>query len=108
MCFGAAQQEQQGAISVLAAAALGVAILIAALALDLGHVYWVKRDLQKAADLASISALANVALAPAIAQQVARDNNFDPAQTGNTFTVTVGIYNWDTRTFAAGGGGRIA
>ena len=57
------QQQQKGVISVLAAVALGAAIVVAALAVDLGHVFWVKRDLQKAADLASLSAVTNLSQA---------------------------------------------
>jgi uncharacterized membrane protein len=100
------QHRQQGAISVMAAMALGVAIAVAALALDLGHIFWLRRDLQKAADLASLSALSasnNTAQASVIAQQFAKENGFDSAVEGNTLTVTTGIYNWTTRVFAPGG-----
>jgi uncharacterized membrane protein len=99
------QQRQQGAISVLAAVALGVSITVAALALDLGHVFWLKRDLQKAADLASLSAVTSLSNATAIAQSIALANNFDyqNAATANNLTVTTGIYDWTTRAFAPGG-----
>lgn len=102
----ALQQRQNGVISVLAAVALGTAIVVAALALDLGHLFWVKRDLQKAADLASLSALTdinnpNLINATAIAQSIALTNNAD--LTADKVTVFTGIYNWTARTFAAGG-----
>lgn len=99
------QQRQQGAISVLAAVALGVSIAVAALALDLGHVFWLKRDLQKAADLASLSAVTSLSDATAIARSIALANNFDyqNAATANNLTVTTGIYNWTSRTFVPGG-----
>lgn len=99
------QQRQQGAISVLAAVALGVSIAVAALALDLGHVFWLKRDLQKAADLASLSAVTSLSNATAIARSIALANDFDyqNAATANSLTVTTGIYNWTSRTFVPGG-----
>lgn len=97
--------RQKGAISILAAGALGVSIAVAALALDLGHVFWVKRDLQKAADLASLSALTDLSQATAIAQNIALANNFDynHAATSNSLTVATGIYDWSARAFTAGG-----
>src|SRR5512145_2620733 len=99
------QQRQRGVISVLAAVTLGVSIAVAALALDLGHVFWVKRDLQKAADLASLSALTSLGNASAIAQQVALENKFDyqNAATANSLTVTTGAYDWTSYTFSPGG-----
>lgn len=89
----------------MAAAALGVSIIVAALAVDLGHIFWVKRDLQKAADLASLSALTGLDQATAIAQQIAKENNFDYQNdaTANSLTVTAGVYDWTSRAFSAGG-----
>lgn len=100
-----ARQRQAGVIGVLAAVTLGVAIAVAALAVDLGHIFWAKRDLQKAADLASLSALTDLSRASAIAQQIAKENNFDyqNAATANSLTVTTGIYDWTNRAFAPGG-----
>ena len=97
--------RQKGAISVLAAVALGVSIAVAALALDLGHIFWVKRDLQKAADLASLSALTNLGNASTVAQQVALENKFDyqNAATANSLTVMTGVYTWNSYTFSPGG-----
>lgn len=105
MFSGSTRQRQQGAISVLAAAALGVSIAVAALALDLGHVFWLKRDLQKAADLASLSALTDLGQATGIAQSIALENDFDyqDAATANSLVVMTGRYDWSTRSFAAGG-----
>ncbi len=99
----ATRQRQHGVISVLAAVTIGAAVLIAALAVDLGHVFWVQRDLQKAADLASLSALSNLGSATLIAQQIAKENKFDYEKAGNSLTVTTGIYDWTNRTFAPGG-----
>jgi uncharacterized membrane protein len=102
MCFRPArQQRQQGVISVLAAAALGVAIAVAALALDLGHVFWVKRDLQKAADLASLSAVTDLGNAVAVARDIALIN--DPDLTAADVNANPGIYDWSARMFSAGG-----
>src|SRR3970040_2334956 len=97
----ARQQRQKGAISVLAAVSLVVAITVAALALDLGHVFWVKRDLQKATDLASLSAVTDLGNAVAVARDIALINN--PDLTADDVNATPGIYNWTARTFAAGG-----
>lgn len=94
-------QRQQGVISVLAAVALGVAIAVAALALDLGHVFWVKRDLQKAADLSSLSAVTDLGNAVAIARDIALIN--DPDLTAADVNANPGIYDWSARTFSAGG-----
>ncbi len=102
MFFGSTwQQRQKGVISVMAAMALGTAIIVAALAVDLGHVFWVKRDLQKAADLASLSAVTDLCKATSAAQGIALANNFDPnnAATGNSLTVTPKVYDWGTRNF---------
>jgi uncharacterized membrane protein len=101
----ARQQRQRGVISVLAAMTLGAAIIVAALAVDLGHVFWAKRELQKAADLASLSALTDLSQASAIAQQIAKENNFDyqNAATANSLIVTTGIYDWTARSFSPGG-----
>ncbi|MGE5758355.1 MAG: TadG family pilus assembly protein [Sideroxydans sp.] len=98
-----ARQRQTGVISVLAAVTLGAAIIVAALAVDLGHIFWAKRDLQKAADLASLSALTDLSQASAIAQQIAKKNNFDYQNAANSLTVTTGIYDWPNRAFAPGG-----
>jgi uncharacterized membrane protein len=101
----ARRQRQKGVISIMAAVALGVALIAAALALDLGHVAWVKRDLQKAADLSSLSAVTNLSQATTTAQNIALANGFDYQNetTANSLTVTTGVYDWTNRTFAPGG-----
>lgn len=98
-------QRQQGVISILAAVALGVSVIVAALALDLGRIYWIKRDLQKAADLASLSAVTDLPQATTVAQNIALANgfNFQNEATANSMTVTTGIYDWTNRIFTAGG-----
>ncbi|HET7833915.1 MAG TPA: TadG family pilus assembly protein [Gallionella sp.] len=98
-------RRQQGVISVMAAVTLTVAVVVAALALDLGRIYWIKRDLQKAADLASLSAVTEIPQATTVAQNIALANGFDyqKVATANSMTVTTGMYNWTTRVFTPGG-----
>jgi len=96
-------KRQQGAISILAALSIGVVIIVAALALDLGRVYWVKRDLQKAADLASMSAVSALNNPDmdmyAIAQRVVTENYQD----ATVDSVIVGVYDWPNYVYAPGG-----
>jgi uncharacterized membrane protein len=97
----ASQRRQKGAISILAAVSIAVVMGIAALTVDIGHTFVVRRDLQKAADLSSLSALSDMDNATAVAQNIALTNNAD--LTAENVTVVTGIYNWGTRTFAASG-----
>ncbi len=95
--------RQRGTVAVSAAVMLGVAIVLAALAVDLGHLFWVRRDLQRVADLASLSAAAHLADADAIARRIAVANGFDPAAADHGFTVTTGRYDDAARSFSAVG-----
>lgn len=97
------RRRQTGAISAIAAFTLGLALTLAALSVDLGHLFWAKRDLQKAVDLASLSAVTDLSAATTTAQQIATANGFDPNASGHTLGVTTGIYDEDKRTFSAGG-----
>lgn len=103
MAFPETRHRQAGAISAIAVVALGLALTLAALSVDLGYVFWVKRDLQKAADLAALSAVTDLSNANTVARQIALANGFNPDTAGNTLTVTPGVYDEDRRSFSAGG-----
>lgn len=94
------RRAQAGVISVLAALTLGLVVAVAALALDMGHMYWVKRDMQKAADLAALSAATDLANALSVAQRVALANGFDylDEATQGSLTATIGVYDLNAQT----------
>lgn len=94
--------RQRGGVAVSAAIMLGIAVALAGLAVDLGHLFWVRRHVQRVADLASLSAAANPAAADAIARRIAAANGFDPAAAGHGLAVTTGSYD-ATGGFASGG-----
>ncbi|RDH99562.1 putative membrane protein [Caldimonas thermodepolymerans] len=84
-------RRQRGAIAILAALLLPIAIVAAAFAIDLGHLFFVKRDMQKAADAAAQAAAQRPDDAQRTAQEVARLNGFD-ADAG---VVTATLGRWD-------------
>lgn len=90
------RNSQQGAIAIMAAVLLPVAIICAALAIDIGHLFYVKRHLQKVADLAAVAAAQFPGNPDPQAVGVAKQNGFDPGQAGNGFVVTTG--QWDPKT----------
>ncbi len=94
-------RRQHGAIAVLAVIWLSIAI--AALgAIDIGNVYFVRRQLQRTADLAAMAAVQVIstsggcATATTAAQQNATSNGFAVDGTGATLSTTCG--RWDTTT----------
>lgn len=93
----ASRRRQKGAISILAAVSIAVVMGIAALTVDIGHTFLVRRDLQKAADMSSLSALSDLGNATAVAQNIALTNNAD--LTADNVTVVTGIYDWSARSF---------
>lgn len=90
------RKSQQGAIAIMAAVLLPVAIVCAALAIDIGHLFYVKRHLQKVADLAAVAAAQFPGNPGQQAVAVAKQNGFDPGQAGNGFVVTTGQWNPNT------------
>ncbi len=89
---------QHGAVAVVAAIWLSLAI--AALgAIDVGNVYFARRQLQRTADLAAMAAVQMIAssggcaTATTAAQQNASANGFT---TGSTTTITTTCGRWDT------------
>lgn len=87
----------------MAAFFLSLALVLGALAVDLGHLFWTKRELQKAADLASLSAVTDLSNADDIARKIAEANGLDAHLSGSTLTATVGVYDETNRSFASGG-----
>ncbi|MDE1009637.1 MAG: TadG family pilus assembly protein [Paraburkholderia fungorum] len=94
-------RRQHGAIAVLAVIWLSIAI--AALgAIDIGNVYFVRRQLQRTADLAAMAAVQVISTsggcttATMAAQQNATSNGFTANGTGTTLSTTCG--RWDTTT----------
>ena len=84
-------RPEHGAISAIGAVGLLMAISLAGLAVDLGHVFYQQRGLQKVADLAALSAatqIGNPSLATSIATSIAAQNEtaedvaLDPLQFG--------------------------
>lgn len=87
------RKSQRGAIAIMAAILLPVMIIMAALAIDLGHLFYVKRHLQKVADLAAVAAAQFLANPAVSAVNVAKQNGFDPGKAGNGYIVTPGYWN---------------
>lgn len=101
---------ERGAVLVFAAVGIVVAILAAAMAIDVGSVIWRKRDLQVVADIAAADTAKQLAVAPSVTQVVADQlgreaasrNDFDFTTTGNSLTVVLGTYDSSrTPAFAA-------
>ncbi|AOK47210.1 hypothetical protein WT60_10420 [Burkholderia sp. MSMB617WGS] len=93
--------RERGAFAVVAAVWMLVAI--AALgAIDIGNAFFVRRDLQRVADMAALAAaqkMDNLCARPnAAAAANASSNGFDPAKSGNTLAVACG--RWDTQSNA--------
>jgi uncharacterized membrane protein len=94
-------RRQHGAIAVLAVIWLSIAM--AALgAIDVGNVYFVRRQLQRTADLAAMAAVQAISTqggcttATTAAQQNAASNGFTANGTSTTLSTTCG--RWDTST----------
>ncbi len=87
-------RRQRGAVSILAAIALAMAISAALLAIDLGNLFYTKRHLQTVADTAALSAANNIPDAQHIALDTAASNNFSvPGTQNNTLETAVGRYD---------------
>lgn len=95
-------RRQRGAISVVAAFWLLVAVAALAV-IDVGHLFFEKRSLQRVADLAAIAGSQRIAGSCADAQAAANSNaaanGFSTDASGATLNVTCG--RWDTSANAA-------
>lgn len=74
-----ARREERGSILILSTVGVVVAIISAALAVDLGRLAQAKRFDQKVADMAALDASRDLANACARAKQSVQRNNYDPA-----------------------------
>lgn len=106
--FGLAREER-GGIAVLAALSAPVLAGFAALAVDVGHAYMVRTELQSAADAAALAAsmrLPDAAAALAEARAIAAEN-LPPSRHGEVLRdgdLVVGTWDPATRTLTPGGG----
>lgn len=97
-------RRQRGVISILAAMGLAAVVASAALAVDLGSLFYTKRQLQKAADTAALSAVNDLTIANGIALDTASLNDFPvPGVRGNTLQTVTGAYDFNTHLFTPGG-----
>ena len=112
------RKDERGAIMILGALGLLVALVASALAVDLGRQASEKKSDQLVADLAALDSVrelepmvlsvpgATVAIVTAAAQTAAREsaerNGFDPDATGNAIAAEVGTVD-DNNAFTAGG-----
>ncbi|MDD5363708.1 MAG: TadG family pilus assembly protein [Gallionellaceae bacterium] len=101
---------QTGAISVMAAAGMAALVASALLAVDLGNLFYTKRQLQNVADTAALSAVSDLANAAYIATDTASKNDFAvPGVHSNTLETVTGHYDTTTPdgeyqgSFTAGG-----
>ena len=93
--------DERGAVLIFAGLGLVIAILSAALAVDVGSVIWRKRDLQVVADLAATDAAQALASLPAFnqtdaqlfAEDSAERNDFDFAAAGNSLVAELGTFD---------------
>lgn len=100
------ERDERGAVLIFAAVGMVVAILAAAMAIDVGSVIWRKRDLQVVADLAATDTAQQLARLPVptqadadlFAQSSAERNNFDFDAAGNSLTTVLGTFD-DTNGF---------
>lgn len=92
---------ERGAVLIFAALGLVIAILSAALAIDVGSVIWRKRDLQVVVDLAAGDAAQALAALPSFnqtdaqlfAENSADRNDFDFAAAGNSLVAELGTFD---------------
>lgn len=98
---GTGISPQRGAISIMAAIGLSLALAAALLAVDLGNLFQSRRHLQTVADTAALSAVNNLNAAQSIAIATAEQNGFAiPGAHANTLSVQPGYYDLKRRTFS--------
>ncbi|HWH34166.1 MAG TPA: TadG family pilus assembly protein [Acidimicrobiales bacterium] len=100
-CFQRRPDGERGAVLILSAVGLAIALLSAAMAVDVGSVIWRKRDLQVVADLAAQDAAQTLGTLPAptdadaqvLAEESAARNDFDFVTAGNGLSAVVGTFD---------------
>ncbi|MEE4151909.1 pilus assembly protein TadG-related protein [Pseudomonas viridiflava] len=94
--YVAAQDRQRGAIGLMAALTLALALLCTLMVIDSGRLYMEKRSLQRIADVAALEAAGRKgtcmtgASAAGYATQSATRNGFTPGSSGRTLVATCG------------------
>jgi uncharacterized membrane protein len=78
-------------VSIIAALSLMLLLAIAAITVDVGSLYFARRNLQAANDAAALAAIQNPSNATEIAQAVLNQNGYS----GETLTVSTGTYTAD-------------
>ncbi|MCC8391176.1 pilus assembly protein TadG-related protein [Paraburkholderia sp. MMS20-SJTR3] len=97
--FGGGRRGQRGSIMMIAAIALGLAI-VALGAVDVGNVYFVRRSLQRTADMSAMAAVQVISTpsgcggAQNAAQLNAQANGF--TADGSNYTISTTCGRWDT------------
>ncbi|MFJ4143503.1 pilus assembly protein TadG-related protein [Pseudomonas sp. NPDC089734] len=108
--YAATADRQRGALSLLAALTLGIALLCVLLVIDSSRLYLEKRSLQRVADMAALEAAsrkgtcASGSSASTYANQSATRNNFTVGTDSRTLSVNCGTLTLDAsskRTFTA-------
>src|SRR5580658_7830400 len=84
-------RDQSGAISLVAALSIMVLLAIAAIVVDIGSLYFARRNLQSTNDAAALAAVQDPNNASAVAASVFANNGYSSP----TLTVTTGIYTAD-------------
>jgi uncharacterized membrane protein len=85
-----ARRDERGAILVMSTVGVVVAVIAAALAVDLGRIAQERRDDQRVADLAALDAARDLSQMQALAEASAVRNNF-PLGGGNTIVAVEGV-----------------
>ena len=104
------RKEERGAIAIMTALSLAFVIAAAAMAIDVGHTVWTKRQLQGVADMASLDAVralndlrdgsqTRCAQALGYAQHAATRNNFNYSATGSSLSIQLGTVDQTTKVF---------
>jgi uncharacterized membrane protein len=80
--------SRSGAVSIISALSLMTLLAVAAITIDVGSLYFARRNLQAANDAAALAAVQNPANATAIAEAIFSRNGYS----GETLTVSTGTY----------------
>lgn len=97
------EQNERGSILIMSTVGLVLAIIAAALAVDLGRIAQERRSDQRVADLAALDAARDLANTDALAHASADRNNFPWSKPGYSLTTAVGSLD-ASRVFHAGVG----
>lgn len=84
-------RDQSGAVSIIAAISIVLLLGVAAIVIDIGSLYFTRRNLQATDDAAALAAVQNPSNAAAVAAAVFEQNGYS----GETLTVATGVYTPD-------------